>query len=395
MRSSLPTAYWCVWWGTLINRLGGFIVPLLTIFLTTQRGVDVKVAGLVAACFGVGQVGAAFVGGQLADRVGRRATMVLSMFSGSLAMLALGRSHGAGELAALVVAVGFFGELYRPAVAAFISDTVAPAERPKAYGLLYWAINIGFAFAGTVGGLVASVDFSLLFYADAITSVAFGVIVAVAVPETRPPATARAPRPSVFRDRDFLVVVAINFLIQIIRTQTWAPLAVHMTGQGFSPAAYGIVMAANGILIVLFQPAITSAIAGRDPSQVLAASAGLCGLGMAMHGLATAAFSHAIAVAIWTVSEICAAAILPAMVAAMAPVSARGRYQGVLGMSFGLAQIAGPALGMWVYQQCGPATLWNGSLAAAAIAVTCVLATAPARRRRLDFNSFEPRSVTS
>ena len=26
-----PRAYWYVWWGTLVNRLGGFVIPLLTI----------------------------------------------------------------------------------------------------------------------------------------------------------------------------------------------------------------------------------------------------------------------------------------------------------------------------------------------------------------------------
>lgn len=37
LRASLPPAYWTVWVGTLINRTGGFVVPLLAFYLTQGR----------------------------------------------------------------------------------------------------------------------------------------------------------------------------------------------------------------------------------------------------------------------------------------------------------------------------------------------------------------------
>jgi hypothetical protein len=62
----LRRARWYVWWGTLVNRLGGFVIPLLTIYLTTVRAESVADAGLVVSVFGLGQIGASIVGGELA-----------------------------------------------------------------------------------------------------------------------------------------------------------------------------------------------------------------------------------------------------------------------------------------------------------------------------------------
>ena len=115
-----PRAYWYVWWGTLVNRLGGFAIPLLTIYLTTDRGVSVSDAGGVVSIFGLGQVVASIAGGQMSDRLGRKITMVSSLFGGAAAMFGLAFARDISSIAVWVGIVGFVGELYRPAVAAVI-----------------------------------------------------------------------------------------------------------------------------------------------------------------------------------------------------------------------------------------------------------------------------------
>ncbi|MBN1450950.1 MAG: hypothetical protein JW963_08050 [Anaerolineales bacterium] len=37
LTEGLPPTYWLLWTGTLINRLGGFVIPFLTLYLTSQR----------------------------------------------------------------------------------------------------------------------------------------------------------------------------------------------------------------------------------------------------------------------------------------------------------------------------------------------------------------------
>lgn len=384
--AAVPRTYWFVWWGTLINRLGGFVVPLLTIYLIKVRHVSTGDAGAVVAVFGAGAIAASLAGGSLADHLGRKATLLISLFGGAAAMVVLGTVREIGTITVMVGIVGFVSELYRPAVYAIVADVVPPLQRLQAYGLLHWVINLGFAFAAIVGGLLADVDFTLLFYADAATSAIYGVIVAFAVPETRPARIARAAqaRPSRpwFTDREMVVYVAITFGMVLLPTQVTA-LSAHMTHQGFSPAAFGGVIAVNGVLIIALQPVIAAWNARRDPTRVIVAAALLYGGGFAMHGLATHVWVHAAAVMVWTIGEIFESPTRSSIVATLAPADARGRYQGAIAMTFGAAQLVGPLLGMWALQHAGPGVLWASCLGLGGAVALAMAVTAPGRRRRM------------
>ena len=79
LTADLPPAYWLLWLGTVINRLGGFVIPFLSLYLTSERGISVAQAGLVVSLFGAGSFAAHLAGGELADRLGRRPVLLLSL----------------------------------------------------------------------------------------------------------------------------------------------------------------------------------------------------------------------------------------------------------------------------------------------------------------------------
>jgi MFS family permease len=383
-----PRSYWFVFGGTLINRLGGFVVPLLTIYLTKVRGISVAEAGLVVSLFGGGSIIGSFIGGQLSDHWGRRPTLLASLFGGALVMLALGWARDVVAIAALVGALGVVGEMYRPSVAAFVADVIPQELRAEAFGLFYWAVNVGFAFAAMIGGLVADYDFSYLFIADAATMAIYGLIVAFAVPETRPQRRAhsaddRPANESPWRDRTYMIYMVIGFALILLPMQAGSALSAHMTWQGFASSTYGIVMGINGVLIVVIQPIVLGWLGKRDPNRVLVVAAALYGIGISAHGFATFAVGHAIAVAIWTMAEILESPTRASMISAMAPVHARGRYQSVNVMTWSAAQLVGPPLGNFVWDRASPTTLWLGCLGVGAAVAFAYATTSSARRERL------------
>lgn len=389
-----PRSYWYVWWGTLINRLGGFVIPLITIYLTKERGYSVGEAGGVVSIFGLGQVIASIIGGQLADRVGRRATMVMSLFGGAIAMAALVWAHSLTEIAIMVGVVGLVGELYRPAVGAFIADVIPPEHRIEAYGLLHWVINIGFAFAAIAGGMIADLDFRVLFVGDAVTMAIYGVIVLVAVPETKPPAAPENPdnvtaKPSAswLTDMPFVVFIVLSFFLTLLPIQSGAPLAAHMTDQGFSSSAYGLAMGVNGLLIIATQPLLAAWAQTKDPNRVLVLAVGFYAVGFALHGAGPFLVVHCAAVAIWTLGEILESPTRSAIVANLSPADARGRYQGATVMAWGLGYFVGPWLGTTIWEATEPPVLWLGCFGLGiAVAVVTAL-TGPMRRRAISARS--------
>ena len=74
---SLPGQYWILFSGTLVNRFGHFVIPFLAIYLR-QQGHDARTIGLTLGAYGAGALVAGAIGGYLADRIGRKPTMLLS-----------------------------------------------------------------------------------------------------------------------------------------------------------------------------------------------------------------------------------------------------------------------------------------------------------------------------
>jgi len=333
----------------------------------------------------------------MSDRLGRRVTMLVSMFGGALAMAGLGLARDLTEITVMVGIVGFLGELYRPAVLAFVADVIPPSHRVHAFGLLYWAINLGFAFAAAIGGIVADLDFRVLFAADAITMAIYGVIVALAVPETRPTVAVHhevvAVRP--WRDREFVIFVGINLLFVLLPMQLGSVLPAHMAWQGFSSTTYGLVMAVNGLMIIVVQPLLITWSSERDAQRIMIAASLLYGLGLVAHGLAPIAIAHVAAVVIWSIGEILESPTRSAVVAAMAPASARGRYQGMFVMTWGVGQMIGPTIGTKVWHDAGPFALWAGCAALAVTVALTLWVTAAPRRARIELAAREELSGPS
>lgn len=366
----LPRTYWLLWIGTLINRLGGFVVPFLTLYLTQERGLPVSQAALMVSLFGAGSFTASLVGGELTDRLGRRPVMLLSFLLAPVTMVALGLVRPLTLLAPLVYLQGFLTDLYRPAVSAMVADLVPSEARPRAFGYLYWAINLGFAAAPILAGLMARFDYLLLFVGDAITTFVFGLIVFFGVRETRPPEAHAAARSSLRQRIQEIRNVPLMLLFAglalgagLIYMQGHVTLPVDMASHGLGPEQYGLAIAVNGLLIVLVSLPVSNLAVRWRRFPAMAVSALFLAFGFGLTGLADSLLLFGLAVAVWTVGEIIGATLSPAIVADLSPIELRGLFQGVYGAAWGLSAFIGPLLGGWVYQNLGPQALWFGCFA--------------------------------
>lgn len=235
----LPRAFWLLWAATLANRIGGFVQPFLVLYLTQVRGFGVATAGLVAALVGVGSLIAQPLGGIMADRAGRVPTMVAGFVAGAACLVALGVARAPHTIAALALLVGLAGDLYRPASAALVADLVPPPDRPRAYALQFWAINLGFTVATTLAGLLATRGYLLLFLLDAATMLVAAVLVGVgvrrlagrAMPARPVGQDRRAQRGAATAVRDPLLIAisVLTFLLACIYAQSTATLPLAMS----------------------------------------------------------------------------------------------------------------------------------------------------------------------
>jgi len=369
----LPRTFWVLCAGMFVNRCGAFVVPFLSVYLTQVRGYSIRTAGTVAALYGLGATLASLLGGSFADHVGRRMTMLVALVGGGCGMIALGFAHDIRVIAPAAFAIALVGEAYRPAMQAAVADLVPAEQRVRAFGLLYWVINMGYSVGVTLGGALASASFLLLFLGDGLTTLLFASLIARAVPETRPvhahPHARTTPRGGIlsgflapYRDGPFGAFVLLSVLILLVFMQNIAALPIDMSARGVSRAWLGAVLGINGVVIVVLQPLLAARIQNRNRSRVIALGAALVGLGFGIGAIAHGPALFGLAVVVWTVGEVLTLPIANAVVAEVAPAAMRGRYQGAYGLSFGLAGFGAPLLGTFVLQRFGAVALWSGCL---------------------------------
>lgn len=388
--NALPSQFWIVWTATLVNRAGGFVGIFLTIYLTTERGFSEAVAGLVLGLYGLGGAVGVTVAGHLTDRWGRRPTVLLTMGSAAALMVVLGLAHSAPAIMAGALALGVAAEGARPPLGAMIADLVPAADRGRAFSVYFWAINLGFATAAILAGFAADSGYLTLFLADAATTAAAAVLLAVKTRETRPALPAagpEGPRRSglavLGRDRVFLGFVACNLLVALVLLQHMAMLPLAMIDDGLSPRTFGVVIALNGVLIVLGQPLVTRLLATRREALVAPVAAVVVGLGFGLTALAHAPAWYGATVLLWTAGEMLHAPSNAALLAGLSPVDMRGRYQGAYSLSWQAASFLAPTLGGAVRDLAGNTTLWLGCLGLALAAAAWSLLAVPARERRV------------
>ena len=251
---ALPRGAWILFFGTFLNKFGTFVIPFLAIYMT-RLGYSAGQAGLPIAAYGVGTLGACLLGGSLADRIGRRKTIVLSMFSAAAAMLCLSQAHGLVQIIFFSGLAGLTGELYRPASSALLADLVPAGQRVTAFAAYRMSFNAGWAFGPATAGLLAKKSFTLLFIGDAATSVLYGIVAWFALPSGLKGTRAAGTLVETFRvlrdDKRFRQVVLACLAIGVVFVQAFSTMSLEITSNGFSAATYGLVISFNGALVVL------------------------------------------------------------------------------------------------------------------------------------------------
>ncbi|CNG40854.1 Conserved membrane protein of uncharacterised function [Mycobacterium tuberculosis] len=380
-----PRPFWVLWAGTLLNRLGTMVEPFLGLYLTTVRGLSLAQAGAVMAVLGAGSLGGQIAGGLLADRLGRRATLTLATVGTGAAMLALGYAQGIAAIVAAALLLGVLLDMYRPAAQAMVADIISPADRPRAFGLLFWAVNLGWAVAMVLGGTLAQRGFLWLFWIDALTCAGFGLLVWRAIPETRSRAVRSGERGGfgrALRDRVMVGYVLVTLVYTFVLMQGMTTMPLAMKEDGLGPQAFGLAIAANGVLIIIVQPLVNAWLARRDHSLVMVAGFVLVGLGYGLTSLASTVAAYTATILVWTLGEITAASVLQAVVADLAPADLRGRYGGLYGIAWSGGFLLAPLGGTQLLGAGGAPALWLTCAFLALVAAAAQLALAPAIRRR-------------
>src|SRR5208283_1307956 len=160
------------------------IIAAAAIFVRHSFALSTVMEELVVSIVLVGAMVGALVGGAVADRIGRRATLVwaggifivgslLAPFSLNVAMLIIAR-------AIIGVAIGFTSVT----APVYVSELAPPQSRGMLIGLYQFALTVGIALANLVGYWLAAQQAWRLMFGIAVVPTVFFLGVVLTVPES-------------------------------------------------------------------------------------------------------------------------------------------------------------------------------------------------------------------
>jgi MFS family permease len=361
--------------GIFVNRLGAFIQVFLVLFLTT-RGFTPVQAGAALAVFTVGAVLGGIVGGTLTDRIGPRLTIMVSMLGGAALVLSILYLSSYPALLVVVGLAGAVGGAYRPAAGTLLSELTPRHRQVMIFAMYRLFYNLGNTAAPLIGAALVAVSYNLLFWGEAIASLGYGLIAAIALPRRRPvdaePAGAAGRPVAAERRSGYLAVLAdrryVLFLLALVvnaavYVQYLSALPVAMHAAGLATAWFSAMVALNGIIVISCELLVTKVVQRWPMRLVVMTGFALLGAGMATYALPLGVAAFVIGTLVWSLAEIVAGPTIFAYPAVASPERLRGRYIGAANTMFGVGSATGAVAGLAVWNLVGEAVWWICGLA--------------------------------
>ncbi|GLW66935.1 MFS transporter [Actinomadura rubrobrunea] len=387
--------------GNLISNLASFLNAFLVLFLTDE-GFTAWESSVVFTALMIGRISGSAVGGAAADRFGYRRVIVGSMVGTAVLTAAL--VHVPNMWAGIAVAggAGLTATAFRPAAQAWVVELTPKDRQVMVFSVMRLTFNVG-STLGPMGAalLLTYSSFATLFYVDAATSLAFGVVALVLLRsvETRRAGGAedgradRAGYRQVLADRRFVVVVLGLFLTAIAYIQSSAALPLYVTGSGRTERVYAMLLTLNGAMVILFEVLLSKWTQRLPIGLPMAAGMALLGVGHLLYTGPDALAMLLLATMVWTFGEVVAAPSMMAYPGLVAPAHLRGRYIAAATVPQQIGYAIGPMIGIAAWQAWGSG-VWLLTGACGLAAAVLVAAGAGVARRRSEAEA-EPAAVTA
>ncbi len=353
-----------------VDELGhGLLMPFLTLYITRKFDIGMTQVGFIFMVYMLAGFFGNTAGGALSDNLGRKLTAVTGLVLSASCNLLLGFSSDINSFMIVAFFAGLFGTLGMPAWTAMIADLLPEEQRTEGYGIMRIAGNLSVAIGPAIGGILAGINFLLLFIFDAVISLTAAVFFVIFIRETLAPAAEGRPREpilgslggyvTVLKDRAFTVFCLVSAITVLAFAQMNSTLGVYLRDTHAIPEQnYGLLISLNAGMVVLFQYAITRRFKRFPPLLVLAFGAVLIAIGFSMYGYTTTYGFFLLAIAIVTLGEMVVSPVSSSLVAYFSTEEMRGRYMAVYGLTWMIPEALGVTMGGFVMDNYDPRLLW-------------------------------------
>ncbi|HMK27041.1 MAG TPA: MFS transporter, partial [Chitinophagaceae bacterium] len=307
-----------------------------------------------------------WLGGRLTDKIGFYPIQLITLAGGGLLFFALGQMKTYPLICTFTFLLSFVNEAFRPANSTAIAFYSKEENRTRSYSLNRLAINLGWAVGSGLGGILAHINYELLFWVDGCTNLVAALVMWLFLkPVHYKPAAKKnkeemAPR-SAYKDKTYIYFIIITMLFASCFFQLFTNLPVYFKKElHFSEPFIGLLIAMNGIIIALVEMVLIYKLEGRRKSMVyITLGVFIVGISFLMLNLPGSFVVIASGMIILvTCGEILSMPFMNSYWITRTEAANRGQYAALYSMAWSAAQTLGPMGGAQLAQYSGFTVLW-------------------------------------
>jgi len=363
----------------LVNRAGAMVIPFLSLYLTNYLGYSLNQIGWILSFYGFGSVAGVFIGGKLADRTGYYKVLYFSLIGTSIVFFVLQFITSFYALCVGIFALTLVADTFRPAVWVALDDYSNAENRTRSVTLIRLAINLGFSMGPALGGLIIMyLNYKSLFLVDGITCLIASVIIIVFLRQKsqvkKDEDKKDAPKISPYSDLEYLIFWFAMFLIGFTFMQLFSTLPLYYSQVlALEEGSIGLLLAMNGLLIFILEMPLVNALekSKLDSLKIVIGGCFLLALSFFVLNIAPWIGIAVIGVIFMTFGEMLGFPFSNAYALDRSKKGNQGSYMALYSMSFSVAHILGPNVGMQFSEKFGFGSTWY--LMGAICIVACLI----------------------
>jgi predicted MFS family arabinose efflux permease len=361
--SNIQSNIWVLALTMLINRSGSMVLLFTSLYLTKDLHLTIANAGFVLSFYGIGSVLGSYVGGWLADRKNFFDIMLFSLISSGAILLFLLIASTPFYIAFIIFLYAFSADMFRPANSKAVAAYSIPENRTRSVSLVRMAINLGFSIGPAVGGFVALyLGYKWLFVIDAFTSFAAAIILFIFLPRKTNTTTnihtsiLNDSSTSAYRDMPYLYFIILVAMYGVGFFQLFASVPQYFNKVcHYDEDTIGLLIGLNGVLVVLIEMPFIAYLEKKQKIFPYIIAGSLCiGIAYSILVLGKGAIAFAlIYTLVITFAEMFAMPFMYNHALSRPGVERQGQYSALYSISYGLANIAAPVLGLGIASRFG------------------------------------------
>lgn len=362
--SGLPGSVYIIFFARIVNSMGNFVFPFMTLLLTSKIHIGEERAGMYLLIASVLQVPGSMLGGKLCDVMGRKKIMITFMGLAGVCFIPciffIDNPETLAIIPLFLILSSFFSSVSSPASGAMMNDLTNPENRQSAFSLLYMGLNVGAAIGSMIAGYLFNNHMQILFLGDIITTLLAIILLSFFVKETRPTnedlvisnselndekAVTGGLLAAMLRRPGLLVFALLDTIYAFIYAQTRFSMPLHANsvfGEELGSRYFGTLNTINCLEVIVLTTLITFLTRKIRAIYNIAIAGIFYAVGFGMLFVVNSFWLFVLSTVIWTIGEIISATNVGVYIANHAPITHRGRFNAVIHIITGTGSSIAP-----------------------------------------------------